>query len=81
MFDINWFMTMLKQGYNPEQIMINVLEQRMKGTPMGDNLLKLAREGNSAEIEKIARNMTAQKGGDFDKEFSEFKQKFGFSKQ
>jgi len=52
----------------------------MKGTPMGDNLLKLAREGNSAEIEKIARNMTAQRGGDFDKEFGEFKQKFGFSK-
>jgi hypothetical protein len=29
----------------------------MKGTPMGDNLIKLAREGNGVEIEKIARNL------------------------
>lgn len=77
---MNQFISMIKLGYNPEQLMISFLEQRMKGTPMGDNLIKLAREGNSAEIEKIARNMTAQRGGDFDKEFSEFKQKFGFSK-
>lgn len=78
MFEMNWFLNMMKQGYNPQQIMINVLETKMKGTPMGDNLLQLARSGNTAEIEKIARNITAQNGGDFDKEFSAFKQKFGF---
>jgi hypothetical protein len=32
----------------------------MKGNPLGDNLIRLAREGNGAEIEKIARNLTAQ---------------------
>lgn len=78
MFEMSWFLNMMKQGYNPQQIMINVLEIKMKGTPMGDNLLQLARSGNTAEIEKIARNITAQRGGDFDKEFSAFKQKFGF---
>lgn len=78
MFEMNWFLNMMKQGYNPQQIMMNVLETKMKGTPMGDNLLQLARSGNTAEIEKIARNITAQRGGDFDKEFSAFKQKFGF---
>jgi hypothetical protein len=57
--------------------MMTVLEQRMKGTPMGDNLLNLARQGNTAEIEKIARNMTAQRGGDFDTEFSAFKKFLG----
>lgn len=77
MFDMNWFMTMIRQGYNPEQVMMNVLEQRMKGTPMGDNLLSLARQGNSAEIEKIARNITAQRGGNFDEEFSAFKKQLG----
>ena len=77
MFDMNWFINLMKQGYNPEQIMMNVLETRMKGTPMGDNLLNLARQGNTAEIEKIARNMIAQRGGDFDKEFSAFKQQLG----
>lgn len=78
MFEMSWFLNMMKQGYNPQQIMMNVLETKMKGTPMGDNLLQLARSGNTAEIEKIARNITAQRGGDFDKEFSAFKQKFGF---
>ena len=77
MLDMNWFMNMIKQGYNPEQMMLGVLEQKMKGTPMGDNLIKLARSGNTAEIEKIARNMTAQRGGDFDKEFSAFRQRLG----
>lgn len=77
MFEMGWFMNMMKSGYRPEQIMMNVLETRMKGTPMGDNLLSLARQGNAAEIEKIARNITAQRGGDFDKEFQAFRQKFG----
>lgn len=77
MLDMNWFMNMIKQGYNPEQMMLGVLEQRMKGTPMGDNLINLARAGNTAEIEKIARNMTAQRGGNFDKEFSAFRQRLG----
>ena len=74
---MNQFMSMVKAGHNPEQLMIALLEQRMKGTPMGDNLIKLAKEGNGAEIEKIARNIIAQRGMDFDKEFSAFKRQLG----
>ena len=77
MFDMNWFIGMIKQGYNPEQVMMNVLEQRMKGTPMGDNLISLARSGNRSGIEQIARNMTAQRGMDFDKEFAAFRKRYG----
>ena len=53
--------------------MMNFLEQNMKGTPMGDNILNLARNGQTREIEKIARNMMAQRGVDFDKEFNAFR--------
>jgi metal-responsive CopG/Arc/MetJ family transcriptional regulator len=74
---MNQFMSMVKSGHNPEQLMISLLEQRMKGTPMGDNLIKLAKEGNGAEIEKIARNIAAQRGMDFDKEFTAFKRQLG----
>jgi hypothetical protein len=49
----------------------------MKGSPLGDNLIKLAKESNGAEIEKIARNLAAQKGIDFDSEFNAFKQSLG----
>ena len=75
---MNWFLDRIKQGYNPEQLMMGVLENRMKGTPMGDNLINLARTGNTAEIEKIARNLSAQQGRNFDEDFNNFKKQWGF---
>lgn len=77
MFQMGWFMDQVRQGYRPDQITLNIVEQKMKGTPMGDNLIKLARQGNSAEIERIARNLAAQQGIDFDKEFEAFKKQLG----
>ena len=77
MFQMSWFMDQLKKGYRPEQITMNIVESKMKGTPMGDNLIRLAREGNGAEIERIVRNLYAQRGMDFDKEFAKFKKQFG----
>lgn len=78
MYDMRQFMMMIQRGYNPQQIVMSILQQQMGGTLMGDNLIKLAREGNTAEIEKIARNLAQQKGVDFDKELNAFKQQFGF---
>jgi len=49
----------------------------MGGTPLGNNLINLAKQGNTAEIERIARNIVASSGGDYDKEFSAFKQRLG----
>ena len=68
---------MIKSGYNPQQLMISMMENQMRGTPMGDNLLKLARENRGAEIEQIARNLYSQQGRDFDKEFLAFKNMLG----
>lgn len=70
----------IKNGQNPQQLMLSILENKMAGTPMGDNLLMLAKNGRSAEIEQIARNILKQNGRDFDKEFNAFKQQF-FSKK
>ena len=77
MFQMGWFMDQVRQGYRPDQITLNIVEQKMKGTPIGDNLIKLARQGNSAEIERIARNLADQQGIDFDKEFEAFKKQLG----
>lgn len=71
------FIGMIRQGYNPQQLMLNFLETNMKGTPMGDNLLNLVRTGQTGQIEVIARNLMAQKGVDFDKEFMNFKKSLG----
>lgn len=67
---------MIKNGQNPQQLMLSILEGQA-GTPMGANLLNLARNGQTAEIEKLARNLSAEKGLDFDKEFEAFKRMLG----
>jgi hypothetical protein len=77
MFNYNQIISMIRQGKNPQQLMLSMMENNMKGTPFGDNLINLARQGNTAEIEKIARNIAQQKGIDFDTEFNAFKQQLG----
>ena len=66
-------LSMIKNGGNPQQIMMNLLETQMKGTPMGDNLINLAKSGNVQGIEEFARNYVKQNGKDFDQVFSAFR--------
>lgn len=69
---------MIKSGYNPQQLLMSVLESQA-GTPMGANLLTLVQNGQSSEIEKIVRNLYTQSGGkDFDKDFLAFKKMLGY---
>ena len=68
---------MIKNGQNPQQLMMQILETQMSDSPMRDNFLDLAREGDNAGIEKIARNLAQQRGVDFDKEFNAFRQMLG----
>lgn len=68
---------MIKQGQNPQQLMLSILEGQA-GTPLGANLLNLAKNGQTAEIEKVVRNLYEQQGRDFDSEFKAFKNMFGF---
>lgn len=71
------FIQMIKNGQNPEQLMINFLQAQMAGTPMGENLITLAKNQDSKGIEQIARNLLSSRGLDFDKEFMAFKQMLG----
>ena len=66
---------MIRTGYNPSQIGTTILQQQ--NNPMATNLLTLARNGNFQEIEKIARNVAASHGKDYDKEFQAFKSQLG----
>ena len=67
----------IKNGKNPQQLLMSILEGNMKSTPLGRNLYVLAQEGRTSEIEKIARNLAKERGIDFDAEFKAFKQKLG----
>ena len=66
---------MIKGGSNPQQLIMSFLQQQ--NNPMANNLLQMAQNGNTSGIEQIARNICAQKGLDFDKEFISFKQQLG----
>lgn len=68
---------MIKEGKNPQQLLISILEGEAGSTPMGANLLELAKIGRADQIEKFARNVYQERGLDFDKEFTAFKQQFG----
>ena len=70
----------IKNGQNPQQLMLNILENNMSSTPMGANLYELARQGKTAEIEKIVRNIAQTRGVDFDKEFPNFVNALGLNK-
>lgn len=76
MIQMNQIIGMIKNGQNPQQVMMNLL-QGMQNTPMGVNLLNLAKNNRSAEIEQIARNLMREQGKDFDTEFQTFRRKYG----
>lgn len=72
------FFQMMRQGGNPQQLIINMMAQNASSNPILSNLLSLAQQGKSADIEKIARNLLSSQGYDFDKEFTSFKNNLGF---
>lgn len=77
MQNIMQFMQAIRGGQNPQQLVMNLLQQRMGNTPMGQNLLTMAKNNDEKGIEQVARNLCAQRGLDFDTEFAKFKQQLG----
>lgn len=67
----------IKSGQNPQQLMLSILEGRMSGTPLGQNLLQLAKQGDTQGIEQIVRNLSKQQGVNFDTEFAAFRKMLG----
>lgn len=67
----------VKSSSNPQQFMLNMLEERAENNPMMQNLLQLAKQGKTKDIQQIARNTFKEQGRDFDKEFSDFKKTLG----
>lgn len=73
----NNLFNMIRNSTNPQQLVLMMLESRIGNTPFGKNLITLAKENQTQQIEQIARNMLKSNGKDFDKEFNEFKNSLG----
>ena len=69
-------MQMLKSG-NPQSFVFQMLEQNAQNNPFFANILQLAKNNKTTEIEQIAINMCKEKGIDFNKEFNSFKNNLG----
>lgn len=67
----------MQQGGNPQQMVLSLLQQQANSNSFAANLLQLAQNNNTQEIENIARNMSKERGVDFDKEFAAFRKTLG----
>lgn len=59
---------------NAKQMVLNMLKNN--SNPIFANLISLAEQNNTKELEKFARNFCKEQGKDFDKEFADFKNMF-----
>jgi hypothetical protein len=67
-------MNMLKGIKSPKDAVINMI--KTNNNPMVKNLVEMAEKGDSQGVENFARNLYAQQGRDFDKEFNDFMKNF-----
>ena len=78
--DPNVLISMIRSGTHPQQLMLSVLQGQAYNNPLGRNLLSLAQQGRTDELEKVIRNINTQQGGqDFDSEFEAFKRALGYN--
>lgn len=64
---------LIKGGQNPQQLVMNILRQQSQNNPILNNAMNLAQGGNTNALQQLARNLAAQRGLDFDKQFTNFR--------
>ena len=67
---------MIKGGKNPQQLILNILQQQGQNNPIIRNAVNMAQNGNTSGLQMLARNLAAQRGLDFDKELANLKNQF-----
>ena len=71
---INGMRLLLENTKNPKRVVEQVIKNN--SNPIMNNLINMARTGNSKGIEAFAKNVFKEQGRDFNKEFSEFMSNF-----
>ena len=72
-------MQMLQVMKNPQQFLQQMMgNNSVMKNPIARNAMQMAQKGDSKGIEQMARNLCKEKGIDFDKSFSDFKNQFHF---
>lgn len=66
---INLIKQYMTQGLTPK----GILSKMNVNNPILSNVINMAQKGDTKGVENFARNICKQKGLDFDKEFSKFR--------
>lgn len=69
-------MQMLRGG-NPQQVLMNLLNQQAGNNPVMRNALDMVQRGDTKGVEQLARNMANEKGIDVDKAVAEIRKQLG----
>lgn len=70
-------MQMLKNGGNPQQMLMNMMRQNAGNNPVMKNALQMMEEGDNAGLEKLARNLCQERNINPDEAFNQIKGQFG----
>ena len=63
---------LMKKGNNPQQMVEQMIQNMGGDNLMLGNLIQMAKNGNTQNIEQFARNICKSKGIDFDTQFEDF---------
>lgn len=67
---------LITSGKNPQEIAMQMVGNT--NNPVFNNLVEMAKKGDTQGVENFARNLYKENGKDFDKEFNEFKNMMNF---
>ncbi len=70
-------MQMIRNGGNPQQAIINIMKKQSGNSPVINNAINMMEKGDSAGLEKLARNLCKEKGINPDDMLSQVKNQFG----
>ena len=70
-------MQMMKNGGNPQQMLMNMMKQQAGSNPIMNNALQMMEKADNAGLEKLARNLCSEKGINADEAFNQIKGQFG----
>lgn len=70
-------MQMMKNGGNPQQIIVNMMRQQAGNNPVMNNALQMMEKGDNAGLENLARNLCKERNINPDEAFRQIKGQFG----
>lgn len=70
-------MQMMKNGENPQQMLMNMMKQQAGSNPIMNNALQMMEKGDNAGLENLARNLCRERNINPDDAFNQIKGQFG----